>query len=105
MNWSTADAAVLAHWQKLGQFRARHAALSRGVHHKLSGEPYVFSRVWGTDRVVVAPKASGEVSIPVTGVFSDGEIVHDAYSGIDLKVTGGVVKLVAKNSVLLEVIN
>jgi alpha-amylase len=103
MNWSSADAAVLAHWQKLGQFRARHAALARGVHHKLSGEPYVFSRVWGTDRVIVAPKASGEISIPVAGVFSDGEIVHDAYSGVDIKVAGSTVKLVAKNTVLLEV--
>jgi alpha-amylase len=105
MNWSTADAAVLAHWQKLGQFRARHAALARGVHHKLNGELYAFSRVWGSDRVVVAPKASGAVSISVAGVFSDGEIVHDAYSGIDIKVAGGAVKLVANNTVLLEVIN
>ena len=105
MNWSTTDTAVLVHWQKMGQFRSRHVALARGVHHKLSGEPYVFSRVWGIDKVVVAPKANGEVSIPVAGVFSDGDIVHDAYSGIDIKVAGGAVKLMAKNSVLLEVIN
>ncbi len=105
MNWPTADAAVLAHWQKLGQFRARHTALARGVHHKLSGEPYAFSRVWGVDRVVVAPKASGAVSIPVAGVFSDGEMVHDAYSGIDIKVTEGAVKLMAQNAILLEVKN
>ena len=105
MNWATADAAVLAHWQKLGQFRSRHSALARGAHHKLSDTPYTFSRVWGADRVVAVPKASGVVSIPVAGVFKVGEMVRDAYSGVDVKVNGGVVSLVAQGAVLLEVIN
>ena len=105
MNWSNADAAVLAHWQKLGQFRSRHVALARGAHQKLGDTPYTFSRIWGADRVVAAPKVSGAVTIPVAGVFRDGEMVHDAYSGIDVKVAGGVVSLVAKGTVLLEATN
>jgi alpha-amylase len=105
MNWSGSDAVLLAHWQKLGQFRIRHVALSRGVHRKLGDSPYAFSRIYGGDRVVAVPKASGAVSIPVAGVFEDGVMVRDAYSGIAVKVAGGVVSLVAKGTVLLEVMN
>jgi len=103
MNWATPDATVLAHWQKLGQFRNRHIALARGVHNKIGDAPYTFSRILGADRVVVVPKASGEMAVRVAGVFRDGEMVRDAYSGVEAKVEGGVVKLVAKGSVLLEV--
>jgi alpha-amylase len=102
MNWSAADAAVLAHWEKLGQFRSRHLALARGVHKKLGDTPYTFSRIFDGDRVVAAPKANGAVAIPVAGVFRDGETLHDAYSGSDVKVVAGNVNLVAQGTVLLE---
>lgn len=105
MNWTSSDAAVLAHWQKLGLFRNRHTALARGSHRKLGDTPYAFSRVYGDDRVVAVPTASGSVNIPVVGVFKDGEKVRDAYSGVDVQVTGGAVSLIAKGTVLLEVIN
>ena len=50
---------VLAHWRKLGSFRARHVALARGEHRELAGAPYAFSRIDAAsgDRVVVAPNA------------------------------------------------
>ncbi|GLR12802.1 hypothetical protein GCM10007907_15920 [Chitinimonas prasina] len=102
MNWASPNTTVLAHWQKLGQFRARHPALARGVHRKLGDEPYAFSRIHGDDRVVAAPFAKGEVSIPVAHVYKDGQIVRDAYSGTSAKVEGGMVKLLAQGSVLLE---
>lgn len=105
MNWAHPDAAVLAHWQKLGQFRLRHVALARGVHHKLSDAPYAFSRIYGADRVVAVPRARGAITIPVAGVFKDGEMVRDAYSGSNARVTGGEVSLIAKGTVLLEVVN
>jgi alpha-amylase len=105
MNWAHPDEAVLAHWQKVGQFRNRHVALARGAHEKLSDAPYAFSRVYGGDRVVAVPKASGAFTIPVAGVFKDGEMLRDAYSGINVKVVGGQVSLVAKGTVLLEVMN
>lgn len=105
MNWAHPDAAVLAHWQKLGQFRMRHVAVARGVHHKLSDTPYAFSRVYGSDRVVAVPKARGSITIPVGGVFKDGETVRDAYSGSSAMVLGGKVSLIAQGTVLLEVVN
>ncbi len=46
---------LLAHWQMLGQFRQRHPAIGAGVHTELANDnAYVFSRILGTDSVVVA---------------------------------------------------
>ncbi|SIQ56184.1 alpha-amylase [Aeromonas sp. RU39B] len=57
MNWSELaqgdNAALLAHWQKLGQFRAHHPAIAAGTHQKLSDAPYAFVREKGSDKVVV----------------------------------------------------
>ncbi|MBL3556544.1 MULTISPECIES: alpha-amylase [Marinobacter] len=58
MNWADIEsgtaAPVLAHWQKLGQFRERHPAIGAGEHQRISIEPYVFSRTHGDDRVIIA---------------------------------------------------
>jgi alpha-amylase len=104
MNWAAPDAKVLAHWRKLGSFRSRHVALAHGEHHLLSGAPYVFSRIDAAsgDRVVVALGATGELAIPVAGVFKDGETVQDAYTGRSAMVAAGTVKLQAETCVLLE---
>ena len=104
MNWSAVDVKVLAHWRKLGTFRARHVALARGEHHQLAAAPYTFSRIDAAtgDRVVVAMNAKGEVAIPVAGVFQDGATLQDAYTGRSAKVAGGKVSLQADNYVLLE---
>jgi alpha-amylase len=56
MNWDQIEgdrAALLKHWQKLGQFRKRHYAVAAGSHQKLSDTPYAFSRVADDDTVVV----------------------------------------------------
>jgi alpha-amylase len=111
MNWGSADAALLAHWQKLGQFRARHAALARGKHTRVldgsAGRPYVFSRVSADDRVVVALGATGTVQLPVAGVFDDGTLVREAYRGAMVKVVSGIVEVDAGPAggvVLLEAV-
>jgi alpha-amylase len=102
MNWGSVDAAVLSHWRKLGQFRARHVALARGSHRKLSDAPYTFGRILGSDRVVVTPKATGEVTLVVKPYFQDGQLLHDAYGGGSATVVNGQVKLTAAGTVLLE---
>jgi alpha-amylase len=104
MNWDKVDAKVLAHWRKLGTFRARHRALATGEHKQLADAPYTFSRVEAAsgDRVVVALNAKGDVSLTVTGVFEDGQTLRDAYTGQTAKVVGGKVSLKADQVVLLE---
>lgn len=46
MNWTSTDATVLAHFQKLGGFRKAHPAIGAGTHQKLASPTgtYAFSR-------------------------------------------------------------
>lgn len=58
MNWDDQDPALLAHWQKLGQFRNRHVAVGAGSHRSLTqASGYAFAREYNqggvTDQVVV----------------------------------------------------
>ena len=57
MNWDEHGqpevAALIRHWQTLGQFRARHPAIGAGRHQRLPGQTYAFSRQLGEDKVVI----------------------------------------------------
>jgi alpha-amylase len=55
MNWDSIDQATLKHFQKLGLFRKRHAAVGAGAHMKLSSPAgtYAFSRKRDQDAVVI----------------------------------------------------
>ena len=93
---------VLEHWRKLGLFRRAHPAIGAGEHRLLQAKPYVFSRVLGSDRVVVAlDQPVGKKAIPVGDVFPEGTEVVDAYSGTSGTVTGGRVMLSTKFTVVL----
>lgn len=104
MNWDSMDKPLLQHVQRLTTFRARHVAIARGEHARLSEQPYVFLRrdLQRGDQVVIAPQVKGQVSIPVHTVFKDGQKVRDAYSGALLEVQQGKVALEAQGMVLLE---
>jgi len=104
MNWASPDPQVLAHWRKLGSFRARHVALAKGEHKMLGQAPYVFSRVdaGSGDRVVVAMGVTGEVTLSVASVFADGQTLRDAYSGRTAVVAQGKVTLPGEKYILLE---
>ena len=57
MNWQDVagqSAATVAHWQKLGQFRARHPAIGEGKQSTLSlTQGYGFAREYGEDKIMV----------------------------------------------------
>lgn len=102
LDWTAIEransAALLEHWRKLGVFRKAHPAVGAGVHRELSAKPYVFSRTLEgavNDRVVIALdlKPGKTRTLPVAGVFADGEIVVDQYSGAEATVKKGRVKL------------
>ena len=105
MNWDTVNPAVLAHWQRLGSFRARHVALARGEHQRLGSTPYSFSRTdrASGDRVVVGLDVAAGARLAVGSVFAEGAVLTDAYSGRRLVVHGGAVDVPqAAPAVLLE---
>lgn len=105
MNWASPDAAVLAHWRRLGSFRARHVALARGEHERLGSATYTFARQdrASGDRVVVALGVAAGARVPVGRAFADGDSLLDAYSGRRLTVSAGHVTVdTAAPAVLLE---
>lgn len=87
---------VYTHWSKLGKFRQQHISVGAGRHQQLESSPYVFKRSYNkdgvNDSVVVALglEKSQRQSIPVHGVFSDGEWVKDYYSGTSVQIANGV---------------
>ena len=97
---------VLAHWQKLGRFRKAHPAVGAGRHQMLTTAPYTFKRVYVagkySDAVVVGldlPK--GKKTLEVGGVFSDGTMVTDYYSGQKLSVIAGKVIVDSESGIVL----
>jgi len=113
MNWEdvnndqkTKD--ILAHWQKLGKFRANHPSVGAGIHTRISDAPHSFSRRFTkdgySDMVVIGlDQPLGKKVLDVSSVFNDGDKVYDAYSGISATVKGGKVSITSdKTIVLLE---
>jgi len=106
MNWEEIEsntvrngvpiAEVLLHYQKLGQFRRDHPSVGAGKHKMISNSPYLFSRIYETDgysdRVVAGLQLeSGKKGIDLNGLFEDGTVLRDYYSGVKAPVKGGSV--------------
>jgi len=116
MNWDSIakrprTKAVLAHWQKLGKFRAQHPAVGAGIHQMITNQPYYFYRTYQkgdyNDMVVIGLNINkGEKVIDVSKVFEDGDTLHDAYSGITSEVKNGRIAIDSEfDIVLLEKVN
>ena len=89
---------VLAHYQKLGQFRKAHPAVGAGEHQMITEQPYLFSRVFERDGyrdMVVAglDLDHGRKEIPLGGLFEDGTVLKDYYSGKQASVKGGSITI------------
>lgn len=89
IDWSVLDTTqgklILNHWQRLGQFRARHVAVGAGQHIELSRTPYVFSRSYDharqSDHIVAAYSEHASFKeVPSGDVFSGVTSVHDTYN-------------------------
>ncbi|WP_332029613.1 alpha-amylase family glycosyl hydrolase [Kaistella sp.] len=95
MNWNDVQnnaetKKLLAHYQKLGKFRADHPAVGAGVHQMVSSSPYWFTRTFNTDKVLIGLDLNtGTKEVSVTGIFENGTKLRDAYSGKTVKVENG----------------
>ncbi|WP_417859932.1 alpha-amylase family glycosyl hydrolase [Winogradskyella sediminis] len=97
---------VLSHWQKLGQFRAKHPSIGAGTHQMISASPYYFSRSYQSgaykDNVVVGlDLEKGKKVIDVSKVFEERVMLRDAYSGETATVENGTVTLNTEFEVVL----
>lgn len=103
MNWNdlknnSATQKVLAHWQKLGKFRANHPSVGAGKHQMISENPYVFKRTFQKDAykdaVVVGLNLSiGKKEMKLSDAFKEGAILKDAYSKQTVVVKNGLVQI------------
>ncbi len=93
---------LLYHYQRLGNFRKDHPAVGAGVHAKISDAPYVFSRVYKDDKVVVGLDLPiGKKEISVETIFENGTKVLDVYSNIETVVSDGKVSINSDYPILL----
>lgn len=97
MNWDDVNSnqetkLLLEHYQKLGKFRRNHPAVGAGNQTDLQDQPYIFTRKYKDDQVVIALDfQSEEKTIDVFSVWADGTILFDAYSSQKLTVENGQV--------------
>jgi len=113
MNWeaiaetSTTDnpqtSEVLAHWQRLGQFRRAHPAVGAGIHQLVSEKPYVFSRILANkDTVLVAlDLPQSQHTLSVNDLFADGTMLKEYYSDQTVAVQKGEVVVNTPHDIML----
>lgn len=108
MNWndinnSAETKKILEHWQKLGQFRANHPAVGAGKHNIISDENgLIFSRIYKNDTIIIGIDLPEKIiSIDVSSVFVDGDILKDTYSNQEITVKNGSVNFNSKFSIVL----
>jgi len=116
MNWDEIEsnalrngvpiAEVLSHYQKLGQFRRDHPSVGAGLHRMISESPYIFSRIYEAegyaDRVVAGlDMNTGEKHIDINGLFAEGSILKDYYSGKQGTVSDGRVTIDSPYEIVL----
>jgi alpha-amylase len=97
---------VLDHWQKIGRFRAWHPAVGAGVHEMISEDPYIFTRTYReggfSDRVVVGlDMVPGKITLEVQDIYPDGTLLKDHYSGQELEVSGGRIRIDTSAGIIL----
>ena len=99
---------ILAHWQKLGQFRKNHPSIGAGNHKMLAETPYVFSRTFSKndfeDQVIIGVDLKeGPKTVDVSSVFKNEDELRDAYSNQKVKVSEGKITLDSPyTTILLE---
>jgi alpha-amylase len=107
MNWeeltsNKAKQDMLNHWQKLGQFRRKHNAVTKGTLEVLSSKPYADLRSSENNTVVIGLEQSvGQKSINVSNFLSNGTELIDEYSGQKVKVDKGLINLNSPYSTVL----
>lgn len=100
MNWSAATSSnnVYTHWQKVGKFRNNHIAVGAGSHTAITSSSgaafirdYAKGNISDTIAACIGANANSSVTMNVSGAFSDGTVVTNAYDGTTATVSGGQV--------------
>jgi alpha-amylase len=111
MNWKELKATdslqqVLKHYQKLGQFRAKHPSVGAGKHELISEKPFLFTRTFEnqayTDRVLIGMDLKNTYQqVDVSDIFTDSTTVIDFYTGKRYNLENGSITLKPENGIIL----
>ncbi len=106
MNWDSLDKDTLSHWQKIGQFRAKHISIGAGEHKIIQTSPYTFCRTYDkntiNDKVVIATEVTNECEIDVSSLWEDNTKIKDFYTNKKYTVKNGKITVKPdKNGVVL----
>ena len=108
MNWEDIDNVddtkkILTHWQKLGQFRANHPAVGAGKHSVIFDKNgLIFSRIYKNDKVVIGIDLfENAISIDVSSIFKEGDVLKETYSNQEVVVKNGNVNFISEFSIFL----
>lgn len=107
MNWedikpNSETESLLIHFQKLGQFRRNHPAVGAGKQTDLQSSPYIFTRKYKDDEVIIGLDLSANrKEIDVKSVWADGTKVRDAYSNQQFVVKDGKISIDTPTTIVL----
>lgn len=103
MQWQQQDKAVLAHWQKLGQFRQHHLAVGAGQQQTIAANTFVrtFNSDTTNDWVLIKITDEKQTKVNVSKWAENGETLRNAYTGEVQKVIQGTVSFKVENKLLL----
>ncbi len=117
MNWSdisslsSTNGQILAHWQKVGQFRNNHVAVGAGSHVTLNATSgTAFARTYDKNGVkdnvvcVIGANNNTNVTITLNNAFANGTELKNTYTGDTATVENGKVTFNsgAHGTILLE---
>lgn len=89
MDWNDVDSAQLAHFQKLGQIRRANPVIGTGRQRTL--DTHTCIRYNDGDTVLIRLCPEDVRTIPVAGIFADGTVVTELYTGTSATVSDGAV--------------
>lgn len=91
MDWDDVDATLLAHFKKLGQIRKNNPVIAAGK--QLTLDTHTCLRYDDTDKALIRLCPGPGTEIDVNGIFSDGVILTELYTGKQAEVRGGKITL------------
>lgn len=87
MNWDSADAGCLDHFQRLGSIRRNNPVIATGKQRTF--DTHTALRFNDTDSILIRLDAEAGAPIDLFGTFPDGAVVKELYTGRTAKVERG----------------
>lgn len=100
MDWSDIDTDLLEHFRRLGKIRKDNPVIATGSQKTL--DTHTCLRYNGNDKILIRVKPESGKPIPVAGIFADGTLLTELYTGQSAIVKDGLVVFpIYKNNIAI----